>query len=104
MKKVERIELYEKYLSNWEEVDDLQERKGFSRKEAMKAAEYKYRRTYPRICEIDRLIEIVGNKRECKVRFFNGSTITVRSNYDDLCIRINDMEDEQSTSYLWQGN
>lgn len=104
MKKAERIELYEKYLSNWDDIEDLQERKGFSRKEAMKAAIFKYRRTYPKLKEIDRVIEIVGDKRECKVRFFNGYTITVRSNYDDLCIRINDLEDEQNLSYLWQGN
>lgn len=104
MKKSERIELYEKYLANWDEIDELQEKHGYGRKEAMRYADFKYRRTYVRICEIDRPIEIKGSKTECKVRFFNGASITVRANYDELCIRLDDFENEQNVSYLWQGN
>lgn len=103
MKKSERIELQERYLANWDEVDDLQERKGLSRKEAMRSAEFRYRRTYPKISEIDRPIEIQGNKKECKVKFFAGYTITVRISYDDLCIKLNDLE-HGTLSYMWEGN
>lgn len=102
MKKSERIELQERFLANWEEIDDLQERKGLSKKEAMKYAEFRYRRTNPKVSEIERIIEIPGNKKECKVKFW-GYSITVKANYDELTIKLNDYENGQ-LSYMWQGN
>lgn len=105
MKKGERIELQERYLINRDKIDELQDKHGFSRKKAMQYAEYEYRRTNPRIDEIERIIEIPGNKKECKVKFFIGYSITVRSNYDDLCIKLNDFENgQQEVHYMWKGN
>jgi hypothetical protein len=102
MGKGERIELHERYLVNGERIEELKEKYEYTHKDAIKYAVYKYRRTNPRIDEIERIIEIPGNKKECRVKFFVGYSITVRENYDDLCIRLNDLENEMS--YLWKGN
>jgi hypothetical protein len=84
------IELMERYISNRDHLDYL-ETVGLKEKEIQKQIEYKYRRTNPRIDDIERLIEIPGNKKECKVRFYSGQTITVKGGYDDLWIKYNDI-------------
>ena len=52
---------------------------------------YAYRRTNPKIDDIERIIEIPGNEKECKIKFYAGYSITVLSNFDDLCILFNDL-------------
>ena len=82
-----RIELLERYISNAAQIEHLIDL-GCTKY----LAEYRYRRTNPRIDEIERIIEIPGNNFECKVLFYSGETITVKADFDELCIRFNDLE------------
>ena len=81
------IELYEKYVANREELFEL-EALGIP---IEKYKKHKYRRTNIRIEDIDRPIEIPCNKEECALRLKGGEKIYIKYNYDDLCIRLNDI-------------
>lgn len=80
-----RIELYERYILNAEKDEDYWRNLGVN-------PEYGYRRTMPFIDQIERPIEIVGNKKECIVQFWGGEQIVIKECYDDFCIRLNDIE------------
>lgn len=88
-----RIEIYEKYLAEGEYSAD------WWRENMPEGTEpplqYCYRRTMPLLQEIDRPIEIVGNSDECIVRFWTGEEITIKANYDDFCIFLNDIENDE---------
>jgi hypothetical protein len=90
----QRIELYEKYISNPKKIayyDGL----GVPNE---KLIEYKYRRINPRIDEIDRIIEIPGNDKECEVLFYSREKVVVLANFDELCILFNDLENSNNES------
>ena len=54
----------------------------------------KYRRTHILFKEIERPIEIKGNKKQCILRLWSGEELVVKYNYDDLCIKLCDIENE----------
>lgn len=83
-----RIEVYERYVANIEEVEEL-EQLGVPVKNQ---SQYRYRRTNPRIEDIDRVIEIEGNTQECVLLFYSGEVMVVKANFDELCIEFNDLE------------
>ena len=87
MKYIHTIEVYERYVYNNAEIEYLEDL-GLP---ANKQKEYRYRRTNPRIVDIERLKEIPGNDRECVVRFYGGEEITVLANFDELCVAFNDI-------------
>jgi hypothetical protein len=91
-----RLELYEKYLTEGLYTEDWW-------RENMPPGtkpptSYGYRRTMPCLQEIDRPIEIPGNLDECIVRFWTGEEIIIRSNYDDFCIYLHDVEWEEENN------
>lgn len=83
-----RIEVYERYVANIEEVEEL-ENLGVPIKNQ---AQYRYRRTNPRMEDIDRIIEIEGNDQECVLLFYSGEAMLVKANFEELCITFNDLE------------
>ena len=54
---------------------------------------YDYRRTYLILDTIERPIEIPGKKGECILRLYSGEDIIIKENYDEFCIRLDDLED-----------
>lgn len=88
-----RIELYEKYCSNSDEEIEQYEQMGLTLKPT-----YSYRRIFPLLSDICYIREINGNKQELIVVFKSlvegreGHSIIVLGNYDELCIRLNDLE------------
>jgi hypothetical protein len=90
---MERVELYEKYCSNSDEEVEWSEKYGIDLKPT-----YSYRRIYPLITDICYIREIESNKKEFIVVFKSmiegkeGHSIIVLGNYDELCIRLNDLE------------
>lgn len=52
---------------------------------------YKYRRTVVKVDDIERIIAIPNNTKECKVRFYAGYSLVVLADYEDLCIKFNDL-------------
>lgn len=84
-----RIEIYERYL-----LDDKGEEYWENLGIAPPDAEYSYRRTMPFVDQIERPIEIVGNKKECIIRFWGGQDVTIKESYDDFCVRLHDVEAE----------
>ncbi len=88
-----RFEVREKYVIGGKYNDDYLETLA-NLKLNPPDENYGYRRTMPLLEEIERPIEIPGNNKECILRFFNGEDMTVLENYDDLCIRLHDMEEE----------
>lgn len=53
---------------------------------------YDYRRTYLILDTIERPIEIPGKKGECILRLYSGEDIIIKENYDEFCIRLDDLE------------
>lgn len=83
-----RIELIERYLSNEDQLEYLEDL-GI---DIEKNKEYRYRRTYILFDQIDRAIEIPDNKEECILRLWTGEDIVIKESYDDLCILLDDIE------------
>lgn len=83
-----RIELYQRYISNASQIEYLEQLGVDSRK----LMQYRYRRINPRLDEVERIIEIPNNPDECEVLFYSGEVICVKSNFDELCVRFNDLE------------
>lgn len=88
-----RIEVYEKYTLpgqyTEEQWNDFMGLKG-----SPPSSGYGYRRTMPLIDQIERVIEIPGNSKECILRFWSDEEMTIRANYDEFCIRLMDLEEE----------
>ncbi len=90
---MERIELYEKYCSNSEEEVNQYEAMGIELKPT-----YRYRRINPLISDILYIREIEHTKDEAIVVFKSlvkgqqGHSIIVLGSYDDIWIRLNDLE------------
>lgn len=88
-----RIEVYEKYTLpgqyTEEQWNDFMGLKG-----SPPSSGYGYRRTMPLIEQIERVIEIPGNRKECILRFWSGEDMTIRDNYDEFCIKLMDLEEE----------
>ena len=88
----QRIELWEKYVSNSDEEIEQYEALGIPLK-----ATYSYRRIYPFIKDIYPR-EIEDNKDETIIVFKGliekqeGHSIIVMGNYDEICIQLDDME------------
>ena len=91
-----RIELREKYVSNSDEEIEECDRLGLPIK-----LTYSYRRIYPLISDICYLRAIERNKKETIVVFKSlvegreGHSIIVLGNYDELCIKLNDIENSR---------
>lgn len=83
-----RIELLERYIANVDQLEYLEE----LGVDVEKNKEYKYRRTYILFDQIDRPIEIPGNKHECIIRLWTGEDICIKGSYDDICIKFNDID------------
>ncbi len=81
------LEVKERFIANAAEIEQLEDLGLDIKKQIV----YKYRRTNPKIDDIERIIEIPDNDKECKIRFYGGNTITVLENFDVLCIRYNDL-------------
>ena len=56
---------------------------------------YSYRRVYVRLSDIFAPKEIPGKKSHCLIEFYDGCTMIVKGNYDDICIQINDLEKDE---------
>ena len=54
-----------------------------------------YRRVYVRLSDIFAPKEIPGKKSHCLIEFYDGCTMIVKGNYDDICIQINDLEKDE---------
>jgi len=85
-----RIELLERYSTKTQ--DEIESLKNIYQDKWQEQVTYKYRRTNPRISDIERIVEIPDNEDECRIRFYGGYSIVVKGNFDDLCIDLNDME------------
>ncbi len=83
-----RLELIEKYIDNEEEIDYLLDMGITPKKNSIV---YNYRRTSVSFEDIERIIEIPGNKQECIVRFYNMQEMTIKENFDTFCIYFNDL-------------
>lgn len=88
-----RIEIYEKYAKSSDYSYDWW-RENMPHGTKPPATSYGYRRTMILVEQIERPIEIVNNKKECIIKFWDGSEMVIKSNYDDFCIRLNDAEQE----------
>jgi hypothetical protein len=95
-----RIELYERYEKGgeysrewWE--DNMPDGSVYN-------PSYNYRRTNPRVDDIERIIEIVGDKQECVVKFYWGEQMYVKANFDELCIVFNDLCNAQTEGDEWE--
>ena len=84
----ERIELRERFLDITPEKMDEYERMNVP----IPKDSYSYRRVSVRLHDIFAPKEIPGKKSHCLIEFYDGSTMIVKENYDDLLIRINDIE------------
>ncbi len=88
-----RIELYEKYCSNSDEEIEQYEAMGLALKPT-----YRYRRINPLISDILYIREVEHIKDETVVVFKSlvkgqqGHSIIVLGGYDDIWIKINDLE------------
>ena len=51
-----------------------------------------YRRIYVRLGEIFAPKELPGKKKHCAIEFYDGTTITVKGSYDEICTLIEDRE------------
>lgn len=82
-----RIELYEKVEDEFTDYETylIEELNIYIPKT------YSYHRINPLISEITPE-EIEGNNEECIIRFSGGYKCIVRISYDELCIRLNDLE------------
>lgn len=90
-----RIELYEKYVSNSDAEIEQYEIMGIDLKPT-----YKYRRINPLIKDIAYPREIEDNNKESIIVFkgmhgTEGHSIIVLGSYDDICISINDIENNK---------
>ena len=83
-----RIEVKERFVANLSELEYLEDL-GISTKE--KQIVYKYRRTNPRLEDIERVLEIPGNDKECVLRLYSGEEIYILENFDGFCIKMNDL-------------
>ena len=88
----QRIELMERYVANRSYLEELKEQ---GVKNLHDYTEHKYRRTNPRLVEIERIVEVPENANVCKVLFYSGEMLTVKGSFDDLCIQLNDMENNE---------
>lgn len=99
----QRIELYEKYVSNSDEEIEQYESMGIELKPT-----YRYRRINPLISDIAYPREIEGNKEETIIVFkglvkgVEGHSIIVLGGYDDICITLNDIENNKIEDYADQ--
>jgi len=93
---MERIELLEKYCSNSETEIEWYDSMGMTLKPT-----FCYRRIYPLISDICYAREIEDNKEETIIVFKSlvegreGHSIIVLGNYDELCIKLNDLENSR---------
>jgi hypothetical protein len=94
-----RIEVKERYISNEDELEHLEE---CGIEDVEKYITYKYRRTNLRFDDIERLIEIKGNKKECILKFYGDYEIVILANYDDLCIEFNDIRNGNYELNIWE--
>lgn len=85
-----RIEVYEKHVVN--PIDDDERERLINLRLKLPKEEYNYRRTMPMVEMIDRPIEILGNNKEFILLFWSGEQMTVLGNYDEFCIKLNDLE------------
>lgn len=85
-----RIEVYEKHVVN--PIDDDERERLTNLRLKLPKEEYNYRRTMPMVEMIDRPIEILGNNKEFILLFWSGEQMTVLGNYDEFCIKLNDLE------------
>ena len=90
-----RIEVYEKYEVESPDGHDTEYwREILPAGSTIPEPEYSYRRTMILVDTIDRPIEIEGNKRELILRMYGGEDLTIKANYDQFCIALNDIEEE----------
>lgn len=82
-----RLEFYEKYAHSDQLDHEYLESLGVHVQK-----KYKYRRISVYFNDIERIIEIPGNDEECVIRLYSGEQLTIRENFDILCIYINDLE------------
>lgn len=80
-----RLELYEKFETELTDQEYQLKEMGIPVYRT-----YSYQRIYPLVSEITP-VEIKGNSKECMVNI-GGCRITVLYNYDDLCIKLNDLQ------------
>lgn len=52
---------------------------------------YNYRRTTLKIDDVEKVVEIPDNKKECKLKMYAGYSITIMGNYDVISIEFNDL-------------
>ena len=87
-----RLEFYERYAHSDQPDQEYLESLGVRVEK-----KYQYRRISVYFNDIERIIEIPENETECIIRLYSGEQITVRENFDILCICINDLENA-----LWE--
>lgn len=87
-----RIEVREKYPIDGLDPEYLETLANL--KLAPPQREWGYRRTLILIDQIERPIEIPGNTKECLVRMWSGDDLVILANYDDFCVKLNDVEEE----------
>lgn len=84
-----RLEFTERYR---EEVDPSKVEEAENLKLPIPLGEIKYRRIYIRLEDIFAPKEVPGLKKHCHLEFKDGSHITVKGSYDEICILIDDAE------------
>lgn len=84
-----RIELQEKVEIPLSDSEKALKRMGIS-----VARKWKYERINPLLSEITPQ-EIEGVEDHCMIKFKGGYKCIVKFNYDELCIRINDLENNE---------
>lgn len=88
-----RIEVREKYPIDGDiDPDYLETLRNL--KQEPPDRKWAYRRTMILVDQIERPVEIPGNKRECQLYFWSGEAMTIRENYDDFCVKLHDLEEQ----------
>jgi hypothetical protein len=88
-----RIEVFEKYPIDMDIDPEYEET---LRNLKINTSNYKYgwRRTMILVEQIQRLVEIPGNKKECQLQLFGNETLTIRFNYDEFRFKLHDIEEQ----------
>lgn len=88
-----RIEVREKYPIDGD-IDPDYEETLRNLKIAPPDRKWGYRRTMILVDQIERPVEIPGNKKECLIYLWSGDELTIRENYDDFCLKLHDIEEQ----------
>jgi hypothetical protein len=84
----QRIEFQERFLNLTEQEIDKRDAIAMP----YTKDDYSYRRVLVRLADIFAPKEMPGKNSHCLIEFYDQSTMIVKGKYDDICNKINDLE------------